>query len=269
MVVPADGTLTADAVAAAAASDVAVVVAADYSVEMRDKPDLRLRFGICNSILFFSCGESPVDQDALIAAVAAVNPNTVVVLNTAGPVEMPWLSEVDAVLETWYPGQQNGEALARLLYGDVNPSGKLPQTFPKRLRDLPVRTPEQYPGVKRVVRYTEGLLVGYRWFDQRRITPLFPFGHGLSYTKFRYSRLRVTPQGTGATVTFTLRNVGRRAGAEVAQVYAGAPERAGEPPKQLKGYQRVFLGQAGPRSSPCGSANARSRSGRRGATAGR
>ncbi len=209
VVVPADGTLMADAVAAAAASDVAVVVAADYSIEMRDKPDLRLRFGICNSILFFSCGESPVDQDALIAAVAAVNPNTVVVLNTAGPVEMPWLSKVDAVLETWYPGQQNGQALARLLYGDVNPSGKLPQTFPKKLRDLPVRTPEQYPGVKRVVRYTEGLLVGYRWFDQRRIAPLFPFGHGLSYTEFRYSRLRVTPRGDGATVRFTLRNVGR------------------------------------------------------------
>ena len=233
----ADGQLMADAVAVASAADVAVVFANDTETEGVDRPDLKLRTGLCQ----LTCINSPQDQDALISAVAQANPNTVVVLNTGGPVTMPWLDQVGAVLEAWYPGQEGGNAIASVLFGDVNPSGRLPQTFPRSEKDLPTLTPLQYPGINKRERYSEGLLVGYRWFDARDIAPLFAFGHGLSYTTFRYSDARAEATARGAAVRVTLRNTGRVAGAEVAQVYVEQPAAAGEPPRQLGGFKKVFL----------------------------
>jgi beta-glucosidase len=237
-VVYADGSATADAVAAASAADVAVVFANDAEAEGSDRQSLSLGGGAC-TLLF--CVASPVDQDELIASVAAANPKTVVVLQTGGPVLMPWLGSVKAVLETWYPGQEDGNAVAAQLLGEVNPSGKLPQTFPRSERDLPTQTPRQYPGVNGHVEYSEGLLVGYRWYDRKDIEPLFPFGHGLSYTTFRYSGLTVTKDGDTVELEFRLTNTGSRAGAEVAQAYVRAPGSTGEPPRQLKAYAKVFL----------------------------
>ncbi|MCW2777698.1 MAG: glycosyl hydrolase [Frankiales bacterium] len=237
-VVYADGTATADAVAAAKTADVAVVFANDTASEGADKSSLSLDQGPCT---LAGCAPVGVDQDALIAAVAAANPRTVVVLNTGGPVLMPWLSQVSAVLEAWYPGQEDGNAIAALLFGDVDPSGKLPQTFPKRVQDLPATTAEQWPGVGGHATYSERLEVGYRWFDAHGITPLFPFGHGLSYTRFRYGPATVRRTASGADVSFDLTNTGGRAGAEVAQVYVAPPASAGEPPKALAGYEKVPL----------------------------
>jgi beta-glucosidase len=210
--------------------------------EGQDMPDLTLETPDCTLI---ACVAVPYNQDALIQAVAAANPHTIVVLNTGAPVVMPWLDQVKGVLEAWYPGQQDGNAIAALLFGDVDPSGKLPITFPRSEKDLPTRTPQQYPGVNGHAVYTEGLDVGYRWYDNAGIQPLFPFGHGLSYTTFAYSRLAVSPAPSGgtATATFDVTNTGHRAGAEVAQLYVGAPpdNYAREPVRQLRGYQRVAL----------------------------
>ena len=135
----------------------------------------------------------PNGQDAMIEAVAAANPNTIVVLNTGGPVLMPWLSSVKGVLEAWYPGQDDGAAIASVLFGDIDPSGHLPETFPTSLSEMPTASPAQFPGVDGKVDYSEGLDVGYRWYDAEHVTPLFPFGFGLSYTSFRFSHLTVTP----------------------------------------------------------------------------
>jgi beta-glucosidase len=217
------------AAALAKASDVAVVVVRDYETEQGDRPNLVL----------------PNEQDQLIRAVAAANPQTVVVLNTGAPVTMPWLGRVPAVLEAWYPGQEQGNAIADVLFGDVNPSGKLPVTFPRSLRDSPIRTRAQYPGVNDRVHYSERIFVGYRGYDQLGIRPLFPFGYGLSYTSFAYGRLRVkdSHDGKPARVSFTIHNTGRRPGMEVAQVYVGRlPTSVPTPPKQLAGFARVFLG---------------------------
>jgi beta-glucosidase len=233
----ADGTLLLDAVAAAKAADVAVVYANDTETEGSDRPNLGLNYRVCEATI---CASLPISQDTLISAVAKANPNTVVVLNTGGPVLMPWLNQVKAVVEAWYPGQQDGNAAAAVLFGDVNPAGKLPQTFPVSERDLPTTTPAQYPGVKGHTTYSEGLNVGYRWFDARDIEPLFPFGFGLSYTSFGYSDVRVSGSGDGARVSVTVTNTGHRAGAEVAQVYIDQPPSAHEPPKQLKGFRTVF-----------------------------
>jgi beta-glucosidase len=235
----ADGTAIADAVAAAKASDVAIVFANDAESEGTDRPDLSLTLGACTLV---ACAQTPIDQAKLIAAVAQANPNTVVVLDTGGPVTMPWVDQVKGVLEAWYPGQEDGNAIAAILFGQVNPSGKLPETFPRSEADIPTRTPQQYPGTPGAggfthVSYSEGLDVGYRWYDAQGITPLFPFGHGLSYTTFGYSDLSATP----TSVSFTLTNTGKRGGAEVAQVYVGDPPSVGEPPRQLKGYRKVFL----------------------------
>jgi hypothetical protein len=161
--------------------------------------------------------------------------------------EMPWLGQVKGVLQAWFPGQEEGNAIAALLFGDANPSGKLPQTFPKSQKDLPTRSQTQYPGVndsKGVphAKYSEGLKVGYRWYDSQGIEPLFPFGFGLSYTTFSLGGLHVKAgEGTAANATFTVKNTGGRAGAEVPQLYVGMPNETGEPPKQLKGYTRVSL----------------------------
>jgi len=189
-----------------------------------------------------SVGLDPA-TDALIEAVARANPRTIVVLNTGSAVTMPWLRSVPAVFEAWYPGQEDGNAIAALLFGDVNPSGKLPVTFPGRLADVPARTPQQWPGAGGRVDYSEGLLVGYRWYDAEHIQPEFPFGFGLSYTTFRLGHLTVTPHAERGTVTVRLSvtNTGRAAGAETVQVYVGDPAAAGEPPKQLKGFRKVLL----------------------------
>lgn len=237
-VVYADGKVIADAVAAATAADVAIVYASVVDSEGADRTNLGLNYGTCG---LFACAEVPVSQDQLISAVAAANPNTVVVLNTGGPVLMPWLGQVKSVVEAWYPGQEDGNAAASVLFGDVNPSGKLPQSFPASENDLPTQSAAQYPGVDGHASYSEGLNVGYRWFDAKNIAPLFPFGHGLSYTTFAYSGLSVAKTPRGASVSFTLANTGKRAGAEVAQVYVAAPAGSGEPPKQLKGFQKVLL----------------------------
>lgn len=191
----------------------------------------------------------PLGQDHLIAAVAAANPRTAVVLNAGYAVLMPWLDQVDAVLQMWYPGQEGGNATAQLLLGQANPSGKLPVTFPKAEADTSVAGhPERFPGLgigtpAAEEFYTEGTLVGYRWYDANGIEPLFPFGHGLSYTSFRYSHLSVEPEGDGIDVSFELDNVGHVKGAEVPQVYLGRPDPAPVPmaPKQLVAFRRVEL----------------------------
>ncbi len=183
-------------------------------------------------------------QDELIAAVAAANPKTVVVLNTGAPVAMPWVNQVAAIVEAYYPGQENGHAVAAVLLGAVNPSGKLPVTFPKRLEDSPAFINSTYPGA-REVNYGEGIFVGYRYFDQVAREPLFPFGFGLSYTTFEYSGLklpRAVKAGQPVAVTLTVTNTGRLAGKEVVQVYVADPAAAlPRPPKELKGFAKVDL----------------------------
>jgi beta-glucosidase len=183
----------------------------------------------------------PADQNKLIAAVARANARTVVVLNSSSAVTMPWLGAVGAVVEAWYPGQTSGTALAQVLFGDVNPSGKLPVTFPASDRQRPARRTVEYPGDGDGVYYAEGLLVGYRWYDATGARPLFPFGYGLSYTSFRFSHLTVTRRGGRLVAGVTVTNTGRRAGAEVAQLYVGSPAAAHEPPRQLKAYAKVSV----------------------------
>jgi beta-glucosidase len=159
---------------------------------------------------------------------------------------MPWLDQVPAVLESWYGGQEQGNALADVLFGDVTPSGKLPVTFPRSDHDTPVSSPEQYAGRDGLVsHYSEGLGVGYRGYDQFGIEPLFPFGYGLSYTSFTYAQLQVEPEITDGTrnvqVRFTITNIGKYVGAEIAQVYLGLPADTGEPLKRLVGWAKVEL----------------------------
>jgi beta-glucosidase len=241
----ADGSSIGAAVAAASTADVAVVFASDAESEGSDRPSLSL--ADARDCPLTGCVPLAVNQDRLIEAVARANPHTLVVLDTGGPMLMPWLGRVKGVLQAWYPGQQDGNAIAALLFGDANPSGKLPETFPAAMADLPTGTPQQYPGTPDSAgvpheRYSEGLLVGYRWYDARRITPLFPFGFGLSYTTFalRSPRVRRAPRA-GASVELEVVNTGRRAGAEVPQVYVGLPTQMGEPPKRLAGFDRVLL----------------------------
>jgi beta-glucosidase len=219
------------AVTLAKASDVAVVFASYGESETQDLANIDLQN----------------QQNELIDAVATANPRTIVVLNTGSAVTMPWLGKAAAVLEGWYPGQENGNAIASLLFGDVNPSGKLPVSFPKQIADMPTASVQQFPGANDRIEYSEGMNVGYRWYDARNIEPLFPFGFGLSYTTFGFSGLTISSSGNGnATVTATVTNTGSRAGAEVVQLYVGQPAANGEPPKQLKGFQKIQLspGQA-------------------------
>jgi beta-glucosidase len=241
-----DGSSLPQALLAAALADVAVVFVNDVSIEGSDRPDLTAHNGTCSLTGGTTCTYSSLDQDQLVKSVAAVNKNTVVVLQTGGPVEMPWLSSVAAVVENWLPGQVDGASIAPLLYGDVNFSGKLPVTFPVALADGPLKTAAQYPGVTDArgvphARYSEGLLMGYRWYDAKKVTPLFPFGFGLSYTTFRYSKVRLVGTSTGVNAQVTVQNTGSRAGAEVVQVYAVPPSGTGEPPKSLVGFTKVVL----------------------------
>jgi beta-glucosidase len=224
----------ADAAAAAAAADVTIVMAGVVTSEGTDRPDLSL----------------PSSQDALIVAVAAAAPGkTVLVLKDGDPVLMPWIDQVPAVLEAWNPGQEDGNIVANLLFGVANPSGKLPVTYPKPASDTPAGAIDRYPGVTvngfSTVSYSEGLNMGYRWYDSQNIQPLFPFGYGLSYTQFSISKLETTPKTTDGTkpinVQFIIENTGKVAGAEVPQVYLGFPSAAGEPPKRLVGFQKVWL----------------------------
>jgi beta-glucosidase len=186
----------------------------------------------------------PDGQDELIQKIAAVNPNTIVVL-LGTPAEMDtWVDKVPAVLQAWYPGIEGGNALAGILFGDVNPSGKLPCTIPKRLEDSPAHALGAYPGTNGVVTYREGLLVGYRWFDTKNIEPQFPFGYGLSYTTFKYSNLKFAegPAGTIVEAQFDVENTGNRPGAEVAELYVHEdhPDLM-RPEKELKGFRRIYL----------------------------
>ncbi len=224
-----DGTSITAAAAAATAAKVAVVFVDDPAGEMDDLPTLSL----------------PDNQDQLIQAVATANPNTVVAINSGNPVLMPWLKQVKGVVEAWFPGQQDGNAIAALLFGKVNPSGKLPMTFPTSDTASPVGTPAQWPGINGRVQYSEGLDVGYRGYQADNIAPLFPFGFGLSYTTFTFSKLFLssdsTPKGRDVEVSATIKNTGKAAGAEVAQLYLGVPAWAGEPPRQLKGFDKVAI----------------------------
>lgn len=219
----ADGSDIAAAAALAAHSDVVVLMAHQWATEGTDLPTLTLRD----------------NQDDLISAVTAANPRTVVVLQAGNPVAMPWLDHAGAVIQNWYAGIRGAQALASLLFGDVNPSGKLPVTFPARLDDTPTGGADLADGD---VVYAEKLGVGYRWYDMKGIEPLFPFGHGLSYSDFAYSDLRVS--GDGREVSFRLTNRSGRAGAEIAQVYLSLPPPVGDAPKRLVGWKRVPL-QAG------------------------
>ena len=222
-----DGSSTSSAAAAAKAASVAVVFVSSNESEGSDLTSIDLSSA----------------QNSLIAAVAAANPHTVVVLNTGSAVTMPWLSSVAGVLEAWYPGQQDGTAIASLLFGSSNPSGHLPVTFPASLSQVPAGTAAQWPGRSGTVQYSEGVDVGYRWYDSKGLTPLFPFGYGLSYTSFSFSNLTVgsLTAGGAATVTATVTNTGSRAGADVAQLYVTDPAAAGQPPRQLEGFARVNL----------------------------
>ncbi|GGN10775.1 beta-glucosidase [Actinoplanes campanulatus] len=227
-----NGSDPAAAAVTANGADIAVVFGHQRTGEFTDLADLRLQGG----------------GDALISAVAAANPRTVVVLQTGSAVEMPWLDQVPAVLQNWYGGEQMGPALAALLFGDVNPSGKLPMTFPRSLADTPTAGDvARYPGVVvdgiRQVSYNEGLQVGYRWYEARGIDPLFAFGYGLSYTSFAYRDLEVTGDGRdGVRIRFRLTNTGKRSGTEVAQAYVSLPSATGELAKRLVGWSRVTLG---------------------------
>jgi len=224
------GTDPAKAAALAATAEVAIVFVSEWTSEGMDSPDLNFE-----------------GQDALVAAVAGANPHTVVVAENGGPQVMPWLAQVSAVLEAWFPGQRGGEAIANLLFGVVNPSGKLPITFPAGVADLPRPTIPAPPDGSSIfpVNYSEGLKTGYKWFDANQMTPLFPFGFGLSYTTFAINNAkladRMISNRPGFDVTFDLRNTGSVAGAEVAQVYLGLPAAVGEPPRRLVGWQKVLL----------------------------
>jgi beta-glucosidase len=222
---PGQVSLIDEAVTLARSSDVAVVFAGIFESEGADLADIDL----------------PGEQNQLIGAVAAANRRTIVVLNTGSAVTMPWADSVAAILEAWYPGQEDGNAVASVLFGDVNPSGKLPVTFPKSLSDVPAAGAPAWPGVDGRVEYAEGLLVGYRWYQARGIAPLFPFGFGLSYTTFRFENIRVSQRGRSVAVGVDVTNTGRRPGADVVQLYVGFPASAGEPPNQLKGFRKVEL----------------------------
>jgi beta-glucosidase len=250
----ADGSDLAQAAKLARAATVAIVFAGAWETEGADRPNLDL----------------PRAQNQLVSDVARANSNTIVVLNTGGAVLMPWINKVRGVVEAWYPGQEDGNAIAAVLFGDVDPAGKLPLTFPRTENEVPTATPEQWPGGTRTSHgfqalpfrpsrmssvegtsvYSEKLDVGYRWYDARHVDPLFPFGYGLSYTTFKLSHLQVTPTKLETTagrlaqevnVQVVVTNTGRKAGAEVVQAYVEQPAKNGQPPRQLCAFAEVFL----------------------------
>ncbi|MGR4880049.1 beta-glucosidase [Streptomyces sp. LARHCF249] len=222
----------AEAVKTAKAARSVILFAYEDAAEGRDRPTLAL----------------PGGQAALIEAVAAANPRTTVVLNTSSSTTMPWLARTGAVLQMYYPGQEGAGATADILFGDVDPGGRLTQTFPVDEQTTPMGgDPKRYPGVGGRQEYSEGIHVGHRWYDAQRVAPLFPFGHGLSYTTWQYEKLTVRPgaagEPDGLRVEFTVRNTGRRKGTEVAQVYVGpsAELELDQPVRALAGYRRLTL----------------------------
>jgi beta-glucosidase len=232
----------AAAAAFAKSADVAIVFAYQWESEGMDLPSLSLAH----------------NQNELIAKVAAANPHTIVVLETGSPVTMPWVDAPAAIVEAWYAGSDGANAVGNVLFGSVNPSGKLPNTFPKSEADLPHPTVTMPPPRSRhfsdpvapglppkglppfQVTYDEGLKVGYKWYDAEKKPVLFPFGYGLSYTSYSYSGLSVTSENK-VKVAFTVTNTGARAGAEIAEVYAALPASTQEPPKRLVGWSKVKL----------------------------
>jgi len=201
--------------------DVAVCVMATTSGEGSDRANLQL----------------PADQTALCSAVGKANPKTIgVTINPGAVLTPPWDADMAATIAMFMPGQEEGNALADVLFGKVNPSARLPVTFPNKDNEIGF-TQQQYPGVNLHATYSEKLEVGYRWYTAHNVVPAYPFGHGLSYTTFDYSGLTIN----GRTITVTIKNTGTRAGAEVAQLYIGFPSSAGEPPIQLRNYEKVTL----------------------------
>jgi beta-glucosidase len=223
--------MIAEAVKLARKSDIVILIAGlnhEWEMEGADRVDMKL----------------PGEQDKLIEKVAKANKNTIVVLNVGSPVEMPWIDKVPAVLQLWYDSQEQGNALADILFGDANPSGKLPTTFPVRLEDNPAYI--NYPGENGKVRYGEGIFVGYRYYDKKDVAPLFPFGHGLSYTKFKYSNLRLSAKSISPKdilkVKVDVTNTGKVAGKEIVQLYVRDVEAAfARPEKELKAFEKVEL----------------------------
>jgi beta-glucosidase len=230
-----DATDLASAVSAAKAADIAIVEVGDVESEGRDRAGV----GMTGAQL----------PDDIVSAIANAQPHTVVVLKNGDPVTLPWANSVPAILEVWYPGEEDGNIVADLLFGKANPSGKTPATFPVAAKDVPANTPAQYPGVTvggvPTAYYSEGLEIGYRWYDQRDISPLYPFGFGLSYTTFSISQIAASPAINNGTqpikISARVKNTGNRRGAEVVQAYLGLPTSLGEPPKRLAGFQKVWL----------------------------
>ena len=232
----------------AATADIAIVMVGDSAAEGGDRP--------CLALACPGYTDVAPESDALVAATVAANPRTIVVLNSGAPDLLPWADLVPSVLQSWYPGEEDGNALAALLYGDVNPSGRLPVSFPRLETDQPALSPAQYPGLANEAQYSEGMYIGYRHFDRQGIAPLFSFGFGLSYTTFRYSNLALSGAGasgppltgTGlggpaAQASFDVTNSGSVTGTDVPQLYMGSPAGSpvDEPLRQLAGFQRVTL----------------------------
>ncbi len=232
--------LVSQAVDAAAKADVVVIVGGwthgfnygiwkdnAYDAEDFDKPDMKMPFG----------------QDELINAVMKVNPKTIIVLMGGGAIDMSqWVDRIPAILQAWYPGLEGGNALAKIIFGEVNPSGKLPMSFPKKLEDEPAHKLGQYPGDSSIIHYFDDIYVGYRYYDTYKVEPQFAFGHGLSYTTFEYKDLKVTGKGKSATISFTIKNTGKVTGAETAQVYVKQKRSLlPRPEKELKAFEKVFL----------------------------
>jgi beta-glucosidase len=227
---PHSSDLIAEAVALAQQSEIVVIVAGmtpDWESEGFDRVNMKL----------------PGQQNELIEKVTAANPNTVIVLNAGSPIEMPWIDKVAAVIQMWYDSQEQGNALADIIFGDVSPSGKLPTTFPLRLQDNPAYI--NFPGENGQVLYGEGLFVGYRYYEKKDISPLFPFGYGLSYTTFEYSNLKILSQfqiEDGLKVSFDVTNTGKVAGKEIVQVYVRDIQASlVRPEKELKAFAKVML----------------------------
>lgn len=215
-----------DAVTAAETADCTVVVVQDDATEGADREDLQL----------------PGCQDELVERVADAAERTVVVLQTSGPVELPWAEDVDSVVESWYAGQADGDALAAVLYGDADPGGRLPVTFGRHAGDYPTNTTERFPGVDDTVAYDEGVFVGYRYFDHEGIGPRYPFGHGLSYTSFGYGEPTVERNEERVTLTVPVRNTGERSGSEIVQVYVHEDDPTiPRPDRELHGFTKLHL----------------------------
>jgi len=230
-----DGTDIPSAVALASSSNVAIVFVSQWESEGMDVPTLNFT-DVIHSV--------PINQDALVAAVAAANPKTIVVMENGGPKTLPWFSSVSAILEAWYPGQRGGPAIANILFGDVNPSGRLPMTFPISVNDLArpiIAVPPDNVTPFPVDYSVDGFNMGYKWYDSQGIIPLFPFGFGLSYTTFAVTNPQLSATTTGSpsfVVTFDIQNTGTRTGAEVEQVYLQLPDSTGES-RRLVGWQKL------------------------------